>query len=183
MLSFFGQNIVASEGEQWKKYRKISAPAFSDVRAMMLLLRIVPDVASQRNNRLVWDETVNIMMDLFSTIWKDKDSVAVDHCLDITLPVRYCFSNPSLSSNPATQIALFVIGIAGKHLGLLPRDVNLNLHVRLWPQDILDRRNSDRSRRPPDDFQGCPECCLRKFVHQAYVSKLGHGLYFEAPEG
>ena len=30
-LSFFGHNIVVSEGEEWKKYRKISAPAFSDV--------------------------------------------------------------------------------------------------------------------------------------------------------
>jgi cytochrome P450 len=31
ILSFFGKNIVASEGDEWKKYRKISAPAFSDV--------------------------------------------------------------------------------------------------------------------------------------------------------
>ena len=31
VLAFFGRNIVASEGEEWKKYRKISAPAFSDV--------------------------------------------------------------------------------------------------------------------------------------------------------
>jgi len=32
VLLFFGSNIVASEGEEWKKFRKISAPAFSDVR-------------------------------------------------------------------------------------------------------------------------------------------------------
>jgi cytochrome P450 len=31
VLSFYGHNIIASEGEEWKKYRKISAPAFSDV--------------------------------------------------------------------------------------------------------------------------------------------------------
>jgi cytochrome P450 len=31
-LSVFGINIVASEGEEWKKYRKIAAPAFSEVR-------------------------------------------------------------------------------------------------------------------------------------------------------
>jgi cytochrome P450 len=30
-LSIFGTNIVASEGEGWKKYRKIAAPAFSEV--------------------------------------------------------------------------------------------------------------------------------------------------------
>ena len=31
-LNIFGSNIVGSEGEQWKKFRKISAPAFSEVR-------------------------------------------------------------------------------------------------------------------------------------------------------
>ncbi|KAJ3514323.1 hypothetical protein NLJ89_g2441 [Agrocybe chaxingu] len=78
-LSFYGHNIVASEGEEWKKYRKISAPAFSD-----------------RNNKLVWDESVKIMEGLFTDVWGDKDAITVDHCVDITLP-----------------IALFVIGVAG----------------------------------------------------------------------
>ncbi len=31
VLTAFGPNIVASEGEEWKKYRKIAAPAFSEV--------------------------------------------------------------------------------------------------------------------------------------------------------
>ena len=31
VVTVFGPNIVASEGEQWKKYRKIAAPAFSEV--------------------------------------------------------------------------------------------------------------------------------------------------------
>jgi cytochrome P450 len=31
VISVFGPNIVASEGEEWKKYRKIAAPAFSEV--------------------------------------------------------------------------------------------------------------------------------------------------------
>ncbi|KAG7093386.1 hypothetical protein E1B28_007067 [Marasmius oreades] len=79
-LSLFGSNIVASEGELWKKYRKITSPAFND-----------------RNNELVWDETVRIMMGLFDSVWIDQDVVTVDHCIpEITLP-----------------IALFVIGVAG----------------------------------------------------------------------
>ncbi|KAI0052106.1 cytochrome P450 [Auriscalpium vulgare] len=78
VLTMFGGNIVASEGAEWKKYRKISAPAFSE-----------------KNNKLVWDETVLIMEDLFKNIWHD-DTITVDHALDITLP-----------------IALFVIGVAG----------------------------------------------------------------------
>jgi len=32
VLAIFGTNIVASEGEEWKRYRKIAAPAFSEVR-------------------------------------------------------------------------------------------------------------------------------------------------------
>ncbi|KAH9003544.1 cytochrome P450 [Lactarius hatsudake] len=78
-LSVFGGNIVASEGEDWKRYRAISAPAFSE-----------------RNTRLVWDETVRIMFDLFDNVWGDSPEIVLDHCVDITLP-----------------IALFVVGVAG----------------------------------------------------------------------
>ncbi|KAH9998677.1 cytochrome P450 [Russula vinacea] len=80
VLTVFGANIVASEGEEWKKYRKIAAPAFSE-----------------KNNKLVWDETIRIMTDLFDNVWGDRSEVVVDHCVDITLP-----------------IALFVIGVAGR---------------------------------------------------------------------
>ncbi|KIM80206.1 hypothetical protein PILCRDRAFT_790075, partial [Piloderma croceum F 1598] len=67
-LTFFGKNIVASEGEDWKRYRKVTAPAFSD-----------------RNNRLVWDETCRIMQDLFDNIWGNKDEIMLHHCVDVTL--------------------------------------------------------------------------------------------------
>ncbi|EIM88971.1 cytochrome P450 [Stereum hirsutum FP-91666 SS1] len=79
VLLLFGGNIVASEGDEWKRYRKVAAPAFSE-----------------KNNKLVWDETVKIMVDMFHTLWNDAPEVTVDHCIEITLP-----------------IALFVIGVAG----------------------------------------------------------------------
>ncbi|KAG1902247.1 cytochrome P450 [Suillus fuscotomentosus] len=79
VLAFFGKNIIASEGSEWKRYRKIVAPAFSE-----------------RNNRLVWDATTQIMLDLFDTVWAGQQEVVVDHSVDLTLP-----------------IALFVIGAAG----------------------------------------------------------------------
>ncbi|PBK85291.1 cytochrome P450 [Armillaria gallica] len=78
-LSIFGPNIVASEGDTWRKYRKISAPAFSD-----------------RNNRLVWDESLKITEDLINTVWKNEDMVEVEHAVDVTL-----------------SIALKVISVAG----------------------------------------------------------------------
>jgi len=79
LLNFYGRNIVSSEGDEWKKFRKLCAPAFSE-----------------RNNQLVWDETAKIMLDLFENVWQNRDTIVVDHCLNVTLPV-----------------ALQVIGIAG----------------------------------------------------------------------
>ena len=31
LLRFFGNNILTTEFEEWKRYRKIAAPAFSEV--------------------------------------------------------------------------------------------------------------------------------------------------------
>lgn len=31
-MNIYGKNIVSTEGDDWKKYRKIAAPAFSEVR-------------------------------------------------------------------------------------------------------------------------------------------------------
>lgn len=35
-LTPFGPHIVASEHEQWKKYRKVTAPAFTEVYLLLL---------------------------------------------------------------------------------------------------------------------------------------------------
>ncbi|KAK0466747.1 cytochrome P450 [Desarmillaria tabescens] len=78
-LSTFGSNIVASEGELWKKYRKICAPGFSEA-----------------NNKLVWEETMKIMQELFHDVWRDEEEAKAENVLDITLAI--------------TQ---FIIGIAG----------------------------------------------------------------------
>ena len=41
----------------------------------------------QKNNKLVWDETAQIMLDLFDHVWHNEREVVVDHFLDITQPV------------------------------------------------------------------------------------------------
>ena len=51
-------------------------------------------------------------MDLFDNVWGDKAEIVLDHCLDITLPVRLLCSHP-FPSQHLYQIALFVIGVAG----------------------------------------------------------------------
>jgi len=57
---------------------------------------LTPVLRAQRNNKLVWDESIRIMIDMFENIWGTQNTIIVDHCVDITLP-----------------IALFVIGVAG----------------------------------------------------------------------
>jgi hypothetical protein len=90
-LAVFGKNIIVSEGDEWKRYRKIAAPAFSEVCCCLSSVLAPFSKAErdyQRNNQLVWDETIRIMVDLFDNVWGDRSEVAVDHCMDVTLPVR-----------------------------------------------------------------------------------------------
>ncbi|KAJ3484828.1 hypothetical protein NLI96_g5371 [Meripilus lineatus] len=68
-LLFFGDNIVASEHNEWKRYRKISAPAFTEP-----------------NNKLVWDETIRVINDLFDNVWGNQDEITVDHILEVFMP-------------------------------------------------------------------------------------------------
>ncbi|THU98705.1 cytochrome P450 [Dendrothele bispora CBS 962.96] len=52
MLRVFGKNILTEEGDEWKKYKRICAPAFSE-----------------SNNRLVWDCSLRIMSEFFEEVW------------------------------------------------------------------------------------------------------------------
>ncbi|EPS98786.1 hypothetical protein FOMPIDRAFT_1037349 [Fomitopsis schrenkii] len=79
ILKFYGSNVVVTEGEEWKRHRKISAPSFSE-----------------RNTRLVWDETMSIMRELCEDVWAGQNTIPVPSIVDLTVP-----------------ITLFVIGVAG----------------------------------------------------------------------
>ncbi|KAF7793522.1 hypothetical protein EIP86_004636 [Pleurotus ostreatoroseus] len=70
ILNFFGRNIVTSEADEWKRYRKIAAPAFSEP-----------------NNKLVWEEAVRIMSGLFEDVWGAQERIMCDHVVDLTLPI------------------------------------------------------------------------------------------------
>lgn len=61
---------MASEGELWKKYRKICAPAFSEA-----------------NNKLVWEETMKIMQELVHDVWGDEEISTSENVLDVTLAI------------------------------------------------------------------------------------------------
>ncbi|KAJ8081218.1 hypothetical protein PM082_018061 [Marasmius tenuissimus] len=67
-LDIFGRNIISTEGEEWKKNRKIASPAFSE-----------------RNNRLVWEESIRMLTEFFDEVWGDKEEIAVDNFLGLSL--------------------------------------------------------------------------------------------------
>lgn len=70
VVNYFGGNIVASEGDEWKKHRKIANPAFSEP-----------------NNRLVWSEAVRITLDMIENEWKNAEVHETKHANDITLSI------------------------------------------------------------------------------------------------
>ncbi|KIJ53680.1 hypothetical protein M422DRAFT_241924 [Sphaerobolus stellatus SS14] len=70
VLDIFGPNIVSTEGHEWKRHRRITAPTFSE-----------------RNNRLVWDETMRILDDMFDAWGRDTPDIFTDNVLEITKPI------------------------------------------------------------------------------------------------
>jgi len=69
MISPFGPNILAAEGDEWKAQRKVVNRSFGE-----------------HNNRLVWQETCRAVLELFEYWGEQGDGMRVDvpHVLDIT---------------------------------------------------------------------------------------------------
>ena len=91
ILQFFGNNIVTTEFDEWKRYRKITAPAFSEVRdhqsSMGRVSSNVTDDGSQKNNKLAFEESVRAIASLYEGGWHGKQEVVVDDALHLTLAV------------------------------------------------------------------------------------------------
>lgn len=85
ILKFFGPNVVVTEGEEWRRHRKLTGPSFSE-----------------KNNAMVWDESRRIIEEWFALLDSRED---VDgYCEDsdtVTTTLRMalvsCF--PASSSN------------------------------------------------------------------------------------
>ncbi|KIJ53679.1 hypothetical protein M422DRAFT_775709 [Sphaerobolus stellatus SS14] len=70
ILNVFGPNVVTTEGPEWKKHRRITAPTFSE-----------------RNNRFVWDETMRVLDDMFDSWGRDTPEIFTDNLAKITKPI------------------------------------------------------------------------------------------------
>ncbi|KAL0581786.1 hypothetical protein V5O48_000263 [Marasmius crinis-equi] len=67
-LALFGPSVLSSEGDEWKRYKKIVKPAFTD-----------------RHSRMGWNDTIQVMTELFEEEWAGKEVVEVENCLEFTL--------------------------------------------------------------------------------------------------
>ncbi|KAG8747684.1 hypothetical protein FRC11_012266, partial [Ceratobasidium sp. 423] len=73
ILKGFGNNLLVTEGDEWKRQRRIAAPAFSD-----------------KNNQLVWETAKGFSNQMINT-WKDEEpTVVCDVSEDLSLPLSLC---------------------------------------------------------------------------------------------
>ena len=63
ILKFFGPNVVVTEGEEWRRHRKLTGPSFSE-----------------KNNAMVWDESRRIIEEWFLLLDSRQD--AEGYCED-----------------------------------------------------------------------------------------------------
>ncbi|KIJ53673.1 hypothetical protein M422DRAFT_154354, partial [Sphaerobolus stellatus SS14] len=70
ILNVFGPNTVSTEGPEWKRHRRITAPTFSE-----------------RNNKFVWDETLRVLDDMFDAWGRNTPEIFADDVVEITKPL------------------------------------------------------------------------------------------------
>ena len=87
--------------QEWKRYRKISAPAFSEVSILTCGSEFNMLIYRKSNNKLVWDESVRVLQDMIDNVWKHADTVSVDHALEMTVPV--CTTLPDANGSLTDQ--------------------------------------------------------------------------------
>ncbi|KAF9643013.1 cytochrome P450 [Thelephora ganbajun] len=68
ILTVLGNNIVTTEFDEWKRYRRIAAPAFSE-----------------KNNKLAFEESVKAITSLYEGGWCGKQEIVVDGVLHLTM--------------------------------------------------------------------------------------------------
>ena len=70
----FGPNLIASEHEEWRKHRRIAGPSFSE-----------------KNIRLVWESSIEVILGYFNKWNRDgKGSIVkVDDFTEVTTQIAY----------------------------------------------------------------------------------------------
>ena len=90
LFDCFGANILTTDFGEWKRHRRIVAPAFSEVRDYCRALWHGGDGPTddlQKNNKLTFEESVRAITSLYDGGWRDKQEVIVDDVLSLTMSV------------------------------------------------------------------------------------------------
>ncbi|EAU86303.2 614/534 cytochrome P450 [Coprinopsis cinerea okayama7 len=131
VLNVYGENVLMVEGEKWKKYKKLTIPAFTD-----------------RNNRLVWSETIRLVLELFEDVWGDKKTIEVNNFLDITLPITlFVFSGAGLGNHMSWKDEEIPKGhkLSFKHaLHRASSDLIIKAAVPSWAMGLTARLRESR---------------------------------------
>ena len=86
-LKVFGSNIVTSGSDEWKHHRKVTAPAFSEVRGYRLTAPGPTNDGSQKNNKLAFEASVRAVTSLFEGEWLGKQEIILEDALHLTMTV------------------------------------------------------------------------------------------------
>ena len=89
----------------------------------------------------MWDETIRIMNDLYDNVWADRSEIVVDHCVDITLPVRFLWL--SLHYFPTISPSDFALCHRCRRWFMPPSN-----HYILVTADTRVRASGDMDKRP-----------------------------------
>ncbi|KLO08417.1 cytochrome P450 [Schizopora paradoxa] len=128
----FGKNIVITEGETWRRHRKIVNPAFSEP-----------------NNKLVWNEACRITQDLTDIVWKDQDKIEVQNAHDITLTLAlYVISSAGfgkpVSFDDDTNIPRGHSMSFKEALHIVASEMTLGIAVPNWAMGLTKRLRTYR---------------------------------------
>ncbi|KAK0214879.1 hypothetical protein IW262DRAFT_1278161 [Armillaria fumosa] len=151
-LPTFGSNIVVSEGNTWKKYRKIKASAFSD-----------------RNNRFLWEESLNATKDLINTVWNDKDVVEVEDVVNFTLQIAlHVISDIAgfghIRMNWQAELTVLPGHTMSFHdtSNLMSSGFTLNMAIVWWAMGMTRQLAETRTAFDADLSKGVESCAGRK---------------------
>ena len=81
---------MVADFDEWKRHRKVIAPAFSEVRNCSRMQRHFEGMlidSSQKNNKLAFEESLTVITSLYEGDWNGKHEVVIDDTLSLTMAV------------------------------------------------------------------------------------------------
>lgn len=85
-LQYFGSNLFAANGDEWRRQRKIVAPSFNE-----------------KNNKLIWNESIRLSFEIFDVWGKDSATAFVnDSVSELTLPLALAIISSAGFGQPSS---------------------------------------------------------------------------------